>query len=253
MNWHWHSPRVSLHERRTDICDNLNRSGIWLAIESSCCKYPDANHYRSFTFVNANEERRAKQSWEKLKNDDWKRKIERERERERERHCKKSKKKRGWKQDKKGGQGLTGFPGMPFEKNAKKETKRRRIIGRVHQMSILTRVTRDWCIYASARTLVGPQRFISGSICPSTPFERYHRFTSPSERAADSQNSWRLSNTDAPVYVYRQAVLPHFAGARAKGKRSFRTDWQHLASFRAFGAIDNLPPPPWGYFSHLWS
>ena len=28
---------------------------------------------------------------------------------------------------------------------------------------------------------------------------------------------------------------PHFAGARAKGKRSFRTGWQYLASFRTFG------------------
>ena len=55
---------------------------------------------------------------------------------------------------------------------------------------------------------MGPQRFNSGLICPSTPFERYPRFTSPSKRAADSQNFWRLSNTDAPVYVYGRAVFP---------------------------------------------
>ena len=73
---------------------------------------------------------------------------------------------------------------------------------------ILTRVARDWCIYASAPTLVCPQRFNSGSICPSTPFERYHRFTSPSKQAVDSQNFWRLSNTDAPVYVYGRAAFP---------------------------------------------
>ena len=40
------------------------------------------------------------------------------------------------------------------------------------------------------------------------PFERYRRFTSPSKRAADSQNFWPLSNTDAQVYVYRRAVFP---------------------------------------------
>ena len=55
---------------------------------------------------------------------------------------------------------------------------------------------------------MGPQRFILGSICPSTPFERYRMFTSPSKRAADSQNFWHLSNTDAPVYVYRRAIFP---------------------------------------------
>ena len=55
---------------------------------------------------------------------------------------------------------------------------------------------------------MGPQRFILGSICPSTPFERYRRFTSPSKRAVDSQNFWRLLNSDDPVYVYRRAVFP---------------------------------------------
>ena len=55
---------------------------------------------------------------------------------------------------------------------------------------------------------MGPQRFILGSICPSTPFERYCGFTSPSKRDADSKNFWRLSNTDAPVYVHWRAVFP---------------------------------------------
>ena len=41
-----------------------------------------------------------------------------------------------------------------------------------------------------------------GSVSPSSPFERYRRFISPSKRAADSQNSWHLSNTDAHVYVH---------------------------------------------------
>ena len=73
---------------------------------------------------------------------------------------------------------------------------------------ILTRVARERCICASAPTLVGPQRFISGSICPSNPFERELNFASPSERAAESQNLWRLSNTDAPVCLHRWAVSP---------------------------------------------
>ena len=60
----------------------------------------------------------------------------------------------------------------------------------------------------STRTLVGPQRFNSGSICPSTPFERELSFTSPSKRAVESQNVWRVSNTDAPVYLHHWAVSP---------------------------------------------
>ena len=85
------------------------------------------------------------------------------------------------------------------------------------------------------RTLVGPQRFISGSICNLNPLERHRRFTSPSKQAADSQNFWRLQNTATPVYMHRRVIFPHFAGARAKGNRSFRTYWQRLASFRTFG------------------
>ena len=122
---------------------------------------------------------------------------------------------------------------------------------------ILMRVARDWCIYASSRTLVGSQRFFSGSICPSTSFERYRRFTSLSKRASDSQNFWRLLNTDAPVYVYRRAVFPHFAGAWAKAKRSFRTDWQHLA-FSELSApwaltISDLTSDLWDIPTDLWS
>ena len=50
--------------------------------------------------------------------------------------------------------------------------------------------------------------FIPGSVCPSNPFERQLSFASPSKRAAESQNFWRLSNTDAPVCVHRWAVSP---------------------------------------------
>ena len=49
--------------------------------------------------------------------------------------------------------------------------------------------------------------FLSGSICPSTPFERHLRSTSPSKRATESENLWRLSNTDDLVYVFQRAVF----------------------------------------------
>ena len=55
---------------------------------------------------------------------------------------------------------------------------------------------------------MGPQRFISGLICPSNPFERQLSFALPSKRAAESQNFWRLSNTDAPMCLHRWAVSP---------------------------------------------
>ena len=93
------------------------------------------------------------------------------------------------------------------------------------------------------RTPVGPWRFISGSICPSNPFERELSFASPSKRAADSPNFWRPSNTDAPVYLPRLAISHALQAARARatGKRSFQIDWQRLASFRTFGwSISNL-------------
>ena len=125
------------------------------------------------------------------------------------------------------------------------------------------------------RTLVDPQRFISGSICPSTPYERELSFASPSKRAADSQNFWRLSNLEAR-YICRthfsaivsstspseraadsqtfwrpgRTRMPmrictnrpfrlHFAGARAReSKEALRTHWQCLASFRTFSVIN---------------
>ena len=60
----------------------------------------------------------------------------------------------------------------------------------------------------STRTLVGPQRFITGSTFPSTPFERELSFTSLSKQAMDLQNCWRHSNTGALVYLHRLAVSP---------------------------------------------
>ena len=60
----------------------------------------------------------------------------------------------------------------------------------------------DAQFYASARTLVGSQHFLSGSTCPSTPLLRKRRLASLSERAVNSQNFWRLSN------VHRWAFSP---------------------------------------------
>ena len=86
------------------------------------------------------------------------------------------------------------------------------------------------------RTLVGPWRFILGSICPCNPFERHRRFTSPSELRAHKTfgvTQTRMSLCTCIDGPFRR----HFARARAKGKRSFRTDWLHLhvAPFRTFG------------------
>ena len=77
----------------------------------------------------------------------------------------------------------------------------------------------------------GSRHFISGSICPSTPFECYRRFTSPSKRAADSQNFWRLSNTDAPVYAYWQTIFPALR-QRSSEKEKKLSNW--LAKSRFF-------------------
>ena len=67
---------------------------------------------------------------------------------------------------------------------------------------------------------MGSQRFISCSICASTPFERHRSFTNLSKRAAGSQTLWHLSSTDAPLYAYQRAIFSHFASDPAKlGKK----------------------------------
>ena len=71
-----------------------------------------------------------------------------------------------------------------------------------------------------ARTLVlvvGPQRFISGPVVLSPN----RRFASPSKRAADSQTFWRLSNTDALVYVNRWAIVPAFRWLSSEKEKKF--------------------------------
>ena len=90
------------------------------------------------------------------------------------------------------------------------------------------------------RTLVvGPWRFISGSICPSNPFERHRRFTSPSKRAASLQNFSRHSNTDAPVYLHQWAVSPALRSRSSEREKKLSN---RLASSGSFQSIQNFRP-----------
>ena len=108
----------------------------------------------------------------------------------------------------------------------------------LHSWFIVMKVARDWCIYASARILVGSQRFISGLICPSTPFARHRRFTSPFKRAADSQNFWRLSNTGALVYVHRPAIFPALHWRSSEREKKLSNRLAASSFFQNFRAAD---------------
>ena len=92
------------------------------------------------------------------------------------------------------------------------------------------------------RTLVGSCRFISGSICPSNPFERHRRFTSPSKRAASSQNFWRHSNTDAPVYLTRWAVSPSRRSHLSEREKKLLNRLAAPSSFQNFRPVDLWSP-----------
>ena len=108
---------------------------------------------------------------------------------------------------------------------------------------------RTWLMHLCISTLVGPWRFISGSICPSNPFERHRRFTSLSKRATSSQNFWRHSNTDAPDGSFHR----QFARGLAKWKRSFRTDWLHQAPFQNFRPVNLRSQSNWSVRYPDWS
>ena len=90
------------------------------------------------------------------------------------------------------------------------------------------------------RTLVGPWRFISGSICPSNPFERHRRFTRTSKRAAGSQNFCHLSNTDAPPPPPVPASMGHFAGT------SLALERKRKEAFKSTGCVQFLSELPAG-------
>ena len=108
---------------------------------------------------------------------------------------------------------------------------------------ILTRVARDWCIYASAPTLVDPQRFILGSICPSSPFELQLSFTSPSKRAADSQNFWHPSNTVASVYLHWCAVSPALRSRLSEREKKLSNRPAASSFFQSFWRDRRRPSP----------
>ena len=101
---------------------------------------------------------------------------------------------------------------------------------------MLTRVARDWYIYASAPTRVHSASFRARSVLPTHLSTNLVSPARPNELR--SRKTFGVCRTRIPPCVCIDGPFrPHFTHARAKGKRSFRTDRQCLASFRAFGAI----------------
>ena len=98
--------------------------------------------------------------------------------------------------------------------------------------------------FYSRSTLVSSMQsgFYSGLTCPSTLFERHRRFTSPSKRAADSQNFWCLSNTDAPVYVYQQAIVPVLRWRSSKREKKLLNRLAVSSFFQNFWRVDHRSP-----------
>ena len=91
-------------------------------------------------------------------------------------------------------------------------------------------------------TSVGPQRFNSGSVCPSNPFEHELSFASPSKRAAESQNLWRLSNTDTPVRVHRWAVSPALRSRSSERQKKLSNRPAAFSFFQSFRPVDLKSP-----------
>ena len=89
-----------------------------------------------------------------------------------------------------------------------------------------------------ARILVGPQRFISGSVVLSPN----RRFASPSKRTADSQTFWRLSNTDAPVYVHRWAISPALRWHSSEREKKLSDRLVASSFFQNFQPVDLRSP-----------
>ena len=84
--------------------------------------------------------------------------------------------------------------------------------------------------------------FISGSVCSSNPFERELSFASPSKRAAESQNFWRLSNTDAPVCVHRWAVSPALRSRSSEREKKLSNRPAASSFFQSFRPVDLKSP-----------
>ena len=98
------------------------------------------------------------------------------------------------------------------------------------------------CISTDPR---GSTALYFGSVCHSTPFERYRRFTSPSKRAADSQNFWRLLKTDA-VYVHRWAISAPALRWRSSEREKKLSNWLAASSFfQNFRPVDLMQISSW--------
>ena len=80
------------------------------------------------------------------------------------------------------------------------------------------------------------------SVCLSTPFERYRSFTSPSKRAADSQNFWHLSNTDASVYVHQWAISPALRWRSSEREKNLSNRLAASSFFQNFRPVDLRSP-----------
>ena len=92
-------------------------------------------------------------------------------------------------------------------------------------------------------TLVGPWRFISGSICPSNPFECHRRFTSPSKRAAGSQNFGVTRTRMPPCTCIDGPFRRHFARTRASEReKKISNRLSASSSFQNFRLV-NLRSP----------
>ena len=92
------------------------------------------------------------------------------------------------------------------------------------------------------RTLVGPQRFISGSICPYNPFECELSFASPSKRAAESQNFWRRAKMDAPGCLHRWAVSPALRSRSSEREKKLSNRLAASSFFQSFRPVDLRSP-----------
>ena len=84
-----------------------------------------------------------------------------------------------------------------------------------------------------ARTLVGPQRFISGSVILSLNRRLVRQPVQTSGRLAKllAFGEHRCAGVRASM-----GILPAFRWLSSEMKGSFRTDWQRPASFGTFGA-----------------
>ena len=108
----------------------------------------------------------------------------------------------------------------------------------VKEIFILTRVTRDWCIYAS---VTDPSW--------STALERHLNSTYPSKRAVDSQNFWCLSNTDGAAYLQRRAISPALRWCSSEREKKFSETTRSASLLAELSALElsaaDLPTDLW--------